>query len=381
MFPTTTQELLLQSAILPDQVALSAWREWKGQTDLEKDIDIGSYRLLPLVYKNLQTLGVEDPWMGKLKGIYRLTWYKNQALFRSAATIIDNFHQAQIQTMILKGAPLIVNYYQDFGVRPMNDLDILVPTNKKDEAIELLLQLGWKPMQFHWKDFNKERMVYRHAWGFVNPSGQSIDLHWHVFSLSTEKDSDVTYWDVSTPISLLNVTTLTLDATNMLLHVCVHGGQWDISSSIRWIPDAFYILSRAQLKINWDRLVNQAEDKRFIVPLRLALSYLRDRFNAPIPDEVLSALSKIKTSRTDEKLFRTISRQPTFLGNLPMYWYKYLRSLESQEQKLDLSNLLGFINYLQKVKGVENKYDLVRWAFSRASLRIGRALRGMDQAA
>ncbi len=380
MFPTSSQELLLKSALLAREGALSAWQAWKEGNDLETDVDIGSYRLLPLVYKNLQALGVEDLWMGKLKGIYRLTWYKNQSLFRSAATIIEVFQQAQIKTLILKGAPLILNYYQDFGARPMNDFDILVPTDQRDKAIEMLFQLGWQPIQAHWKDLDRERKILRHAWGFVNPAGQSIDLHWHVFSLSLENDADLAFWDAATPISFANVITCTLEPTDMLLHVCVHGGQWDISSSIRWIPDAFYILTKAQSKINWDRLLEQAEKKRFVSPLRIALSYLNAQFNAPIPDEVLSIIGKIKTSKVDEKLFHTLSRKPTLLGNIPIYWYKYLRTLEDRNRELNLLTLIGFISYLQKVKGINNKLVLVRWAISRASLRIGRAIRGMDQA-
>ncbi|MCX8062510.1 MAG: nucleotidyltransferase family protein [Anaerolineales bacterium] len=381
MFPTASQELLLRSALLSGETAISAWREWKGQTDLDADVDIGSHRLLPLVYKNLAALGVEDTWMGKLKGIYRLTWYKNQSLFQTASKLIKTFQDAQIQTLILKGAPLILSYYQDFGVRPMGDLDILVPTEKGDEAFDLLLQLGWKPMQIDLKHLDKERKVLRHAWGFVNPAGQSIDLHWHVFALLLEQDADLAFWESSVPIAFLDVKTRALCATDLLLHVCVHGGQWDSSSSIRWITDAFYILAKAQSEINWDRLLEQAEKNRFVVPLRLGLFYLRDRFDAPIPDEVLHELSQVRTSAIEEKLFRTLGSKPTFLGNLPVYWYKYLCRIEKERrQNLDPRRLVGFIDYLQEVKGVESKIHLIKWAATRTCLRIGRALRGIDQA-
>lgn len=379
MFPTASQELLLRSALLSGETAISAWQEWKGHTDLDTDVDVGTYRLFPLVYKNLQALGVEDAWMGKLKGIYRLTWYKNQSLFHSAAAIIKTFHDAQIQTLILKGAPLILCYYQDYGVRPMNDFDILVPVDKRDDALDLLLELGWEPIQSHWKDLSKERRILRHAWGLVNPQGQSIDLHWHVFSLVLDEEADIPSWETSIPISFLDVKTRTLNPTNMLLHVCVHGGQWDISSSIRWIADAFFVLSKARSEINWDQLLEQAVKKRLVVPLRHALYFLRDRFNAPIPEETLSRLSQIKTSTTDEKLFHVLANKPTFLGNLPRYWYKYLRRIERNGNSPSLPTLTGFVSYLQEVKGVKSKNELIKWAAKRAYLRIGRALRGKDQ--
>jgi len=50
---------------------------------------------------------------------------------------------------VLKGTSLIVHYYQDYGVRPMNDFDFLVPTSRAPEAVALLRRLGWQPQLKH----------------------------------------------------------------------------------------------------------------------------------------------------------------------------------------------------------------------------------------
>ena len=53
-------------------------------------------------------LGVKDPLMVKLKEFYQLTWCENQILFHNMAGLLDRLHNAGIQTMILKGAALLL---------------------------------------------------------------------------------------------------------------------------------------------------------------------------------------------------------------------------------------------------------------------------------
>jgi len=79
-WPTREQELLLRAALLQGNDAINAWHEWKSSVDIEQ-LDQGSYRLLPLLYRSLHIDGVEDPLMNKLKGVYRMTWYKNQPFY------------------------------------------------------------------------------------------------------------------------------------------------------------------------------------------------------------------------------------------------------------------------------------------------------------
>lgn len=67
-------------------------------------LTLGSYRLLPLLFHNLHTQGIEDPFLKRFKGVYRNTWYKNQILFHAVTPLLNCFHDADIKTLILKGA-------------------------------------------------------------------------------------------------------------------------------------------------------------------------------------------------------------------------------------------------------------------------------------
>ena len=124
-WPTRHQELLLQACLLQGKEALDAWCKWKSTTDVDR-LDIGSLRLMPLLYRNLQAHGVEDNLMNKFKGVYRFTLYKNHMLLHNMANVLAGFYDTGIQAMVLKGVALTLLHYRDYGLRPMEDLDVLI---------------------------------------------------------------------------------------------------------------------------------------------------------------------------------------------------------------------------------------------------------------
>jgi hypothetical protein len=75
-WPTSSQERILRIALSGPEIAKREWREWNAQHSLEHDqIDIGSYRLLPLVYKNLLRSDITAPNLNILEGLYIIAVY------------------------------------------------------------------------------------------------------------------------------------------------------------------------------------------------------------------------------------------------------------------------------------------------------------------
>jgi hypothetical protein len=120
--PTARQELLLRAALLPTAEAGAAWSEWAAGPAMD-NLDEGSYRLLPLVYRNLKAQRIQHRLMGTLKGLYRRAWCENQLLFHRTVGVLESLRKAGIPTLLLKGAALALEYYKDLGARPMSDLD------------------------------------------------------------------------------------------------------------------------------------------------------------------------------------------------------------------------------------------------------------------
>ena len=76
----------MRAALLHGRSALEAWEEWRARTDIDH-LDAGSYRLLPLLYRNLHRQGARDPTLEGFRNHYHRVWRENQLLFhRSTPT-------------------------------------------------------------------------------------------------------------------------------------------------------------------------------------------------------------------------------------------------------------------------------------------------------
>lgn len=363
-WPTWEQELLLRAVLLQGKDAIQAWEKWKSSTDIDQ-LDVGSHRLIPLLYRNLHNQGIEDPFMGKFKGVYRRTWYENQLLFHNISTLLRSFHDAGIETMLLKGAALVLLHYKDYGVRPMADLDVLVHPEQALTAVNLMGKLGWKKAG----TFIETHVIVAHGRMFRDSDGRDIDLHWYVLPECCYPHADDDFWDGAVSVRLHEVPTRALNPTDHLLHICVHGAQWNSVPTIRWVADAMMILNTSQHEIDWNRLLVQVQRRSLILPLRETLTYLRDVFSAPIPAAILSGIQNIPVSKMErvEYKYKTQSYQQKPLGALPVHWFYYLRSANNTNSRY---KLLGFIKYLQYLWGAESLWQLPLYAISMTIRRI-----------
>lgn len=290
LWPNAQQSLVLRAATSDGSDALDAFQAWRETIDLEGDFDRGTYRLLPLLYHNLSRLGVSDPLMGRLKGIYRRTWYENHRLFHNVAPVLAALEAAGIETLLLKGAPLTLTYYENYGVRPMSDVDVVVPYEHAKRAIDLLEQLGWRG------DHTSATvdLLYSHAVQFVNDEGGEFDLHWHVLFEASSEEANRVFWDSAQAFDFNGTQTRQLDPTGMLLHIALHGVRWNPEPPIRWIPDALAVIGAAGDQIDWSVAARFARDHKIARRLELALNYLAENHAAPVPPAVLEELRASK---------------------------------------------------------------------------------------
>jgi hypothetical protein len=342
--PTHQQELLLRAALLKGQGAIEAWKEWKSSVDIEA-LDSASHRMLPLLYRNLQTHGIEDPSMAKYKGVYRQTWYKNQMLFHGIASLLLSFHNAGIRTMVLKGAALTMLHYRDYGLRPMNDFDVLVYQDQALSAVNLLQGLGWTPMDF---TPTGKYISASYSHGFKNNNGQEFDLHWHLLSQCREVNSDKDFWEGAAETKFHDVPTSVLNATDQLLHTCIHGARWNYTPSFRWVADAAVILNTSQSEIEWDRLVAQARNRRLVLPLREALHYLRTIVNAPVPLEIIERIRDLPVPKAEQFEYMVNISPPTRWTAMLDLWCQHSRLAGDS---MLLNKLVAFPRFLKYIWG------------------------------
>ncbi|HSA55610.1 MAG TPA: nucleotidyltransferase family protein [Gemmatimonadaceae bacterium] len=292
LWPSPEQCLLLEAALLDRDRALAAFRRWREHVSLDDKFSRGSFRLLPLVYHRLQQLGVDDPVMGKLKGVYRRAWYETHRLFQQVQPVVARLAGAGIDVMLTKGAPLALGEYGAPAVRPMADVDVVVPGHRLRETLGELAAAGWRPGIA----FTPDEIRYRHAAPWYGPDGGAIDLHWRVMYESSARGGDDTFWDTAVPLDFMGTAVRRPDATHHLFLVVVHGVRRNEETPVRWIPDAMAILRAPGVAIDWQRMEALAAANRATVRLALGLSWLARVFDAPVPPGVLERLGTLRVS-------------------------------------------------------------------------------------
>jgi hypothetical protein len=366
-WPTRQQELLLRAALLEGKEALKAWQEYGSYIDIRK-LDPGSLRILPLLYRNLSSHGVKHPQMREFRAVYRLMWFKNQMLFHNMAPLLRSFHDAGMQTMILKGAALTLLHYGDYGLRPMNDFDVLIQKKQASAAIQLLMKLGWTSIVSKQPEAFTERYLRaKHAHMFKNSADHALDLHWYTLDECRYEGADDDFWYGAVSVRVQDVSTYALNPTDQLLHTCVHGAQVNSVPPFRWVADATTIISTSQPEIDWNRLVGQARKRHLILPLRDTLSYLRDVIHTPIPSAVMQDIQSMPIARGERILYEAKSR-PNAFRNLCLLYLSHSQSLNKNNASL-VHKLVQFPRFLQDTLELKGLWEVLFFAILKAGQR------------
>lgn len=371
-WPSAEQELLLRAALLPGPDALAAWHALHPRLDVE-GATRATHRLLPLLGARLRQLGVDDPLVTAMAAIERDVADKNRRLLTAGRRILVALADAGIATLVLKGGALLaLGHYRALGLRPMSDLDVVVPAPAVRTALRVLGLAGWSARA----EVSPALIAMRHATDLVEGgSGLKCDLHWHVYWECCAPDADDELWAASVPLDLDGVPTRTLAPADQLLHLCVHGSRRARRPLLLWIPDALHVLRAGG--IDWSRLSAQARRRRFVRRAATMLAYLRRQFGAPVPDACLAELDALAVPALERLEYRVGNWSQGLLGELPGYWCHY-RRLRADGQ---VTSPLGFPRYLQQTWGVQSLAAVGRAALDRARRRLRAAATGAAPAA
>jgi len=370
-WPTEREEALLGAALLPRREAMAAWEKARPGLDIDR-MPGPALRILPLVYRRLDEAGVEDPFLPRLKGLYRRTWYHNQLQIHRAASVIRTLEEEEIPTMVLKGAAMIARYYGDAGVRPMGDVDVLVPTERGAEALRVLEAADWRR-----PDIPQDLLLrHHHGIGFVDADGNHVDLHWQVstelvLAGARERSCDV-FWDGSVETEIGGLRTRALDPADQLLHLVVHGGRSYSGTSLQWVADAATVLDFSEDRFDWARLVREASRRRMFLHLRDGLIYLRRGFRAPVPDGVSAELGSLPATRRDVFVHWAITRHHSrWMGT---FLYGFARYLRLHAHRGPLGVIAGLPRFLQDRWEARHLWEVPVQALARTVRRIARWL-------
>jgi len=361
-WPKGSHYLLLQAALFDGAAAITAWEQWFAGIDLDK-LDYASYQIIPKLYKNLTRLHVKNPAMGIFKGIYRHTWVENQRMLYLYSSLVNTLRSAGIdQIVLLKGGAMALGYYRDPGIRPMGDLDILVPKEMAVKTIQQLMLCGFQPDPA--QDINAlslaSKIEMQHGMnmtGEISYGKLNIDVHWNLLPDIASRHFNNAWLDDAVDILLHGEHVQILNPTHLLFQTCVHGTKYSPVPLIRWVMDAVTLIETRYDDINWDDIVKQAVTNELVQPVRAAFEYLRKYFHAPIPLTIINQLAQAHVAFVKKLEFRAKQQKmPGLAAAASFLWCQHSRQ---QLHKAFFMRLITFPDFLRKYWGVGHL-----WQFS-----------------
>jgi hypothetical protein len=181
------------------------------------------HRLLPLLdrYVRAQSLDVPDFVRSRLQEATLSTTAKNLFLRSELHRLAGALTAHGIPAMVLKGAALVELVYIDLGLRPMLDLDLLVPVADAHRAEAAILDLGYRPNPMQTPQLHDWMRREHHSGpALVRYDNMvAVDLHRHLSPNCTHLDTNE-MWLSSRPSG--DGSYLLPAAEDALLHVALH---------------------------------------------------------------------------------------------------------------------------------------------------------------
>ena len=355
------RELLTRAALAPGAVAREAFCRWYADNADRRHPDPIALRWLPLIAWNLRSEPLLDGERRYLRDIQRGLCAANLRLLGTTTVVLERLAEVGVRLMLLKGAALGLTVYEAPSGRPLGDIDVLVPPDQVATARQVLAVNGWRAK----RSANTDDLIWCHATGWDQPSGGSLDLHWHLIPECCWPDADTNVWRRAQPIRLDGQSLLVPAPADQLLHVCVHGLRWSPVQSGHWIADAARIIRHDRAVIDWRVLIDEAGRRRLSFQVSEALRRVVAVGHTPVPDAVLRRLTATQAAWRERMECRVKERPVAGAGGMFLLWCGWRRACQAANGRGP-----GWLRYLAASVGVPSRWHLVPWAARHARARL-----------
>lgn len=320
--------------------ALQNARQLSSQPGLDWDValeTISSENIGPLLYVTLQQQDILPERVEEaLKASYQWTRVRNTILFDQAREILRIFEAEGIPTILLKGAALASQVYQDHALRPCGDVDFLLAGEQVNQALKLLQARGYQAERFEdWEEFTlryeNEVLLYRDQ-----PVRTIVELHWNLIdSPYYQNKLDLAwFWQTARALDFYGQPAQTLGLEAQVIYLCAHLSLHHAGTGWLWLHDIAEMLYQSSEKINWQEVIQQAQQNDLVLPVKLTLLEVHKRFLAPIPERVLHQLEHLQPTEEERRVFANLGGKRAGAGR--RFWDD-LTSIPGWKARLDFA--------------------------------------------
>ncbi len=252
----------------------------------------------------------------------------------------------RIETVVLKGLWLCEKIYKNLSMRPGGDIDLLVRKHKVDACLALLNEQG---VGQYWHNLMHDDYFTRHhlhQQRCTRDLNIWFEVHWaldHPYTLLTVDYESI--FARAKPAQLLGAPIREMAPPDLLLSLAIHlvkhavylpslVGRENLPRIILADGMLMYYLDVAEVikrhvDINWDLTVQLAREWGAVDILGSVLLTCKRYFNAPVPNEVLTALPVRGPWRITKSVMARVAEQElaTFDGKrISRFWKLMLAS-------------------------------------------------------
>jgi hypothetical protein len=207
--------------------------------------------------------------------------------------------EAQIPALWLKGIALAHTVYPQPVLRPMSDLDVLVPYEQRENALRIVEGLGYHFYEMTGQLVGPEKILHLnlthhyHLKGGINDS-VVLELHFRLLGTNNKLlPLDKLLWFWSQTAVLQNSSQFTIpQAEAHLLYLCAHAilqhGEED--TLLRQYFDLHQLITHTTM--NWEKVIAQAGMLGWGYAVERALTIVVRYFSTPIPEAVFAELQR-----------------------------------------------------------------------------------------
>jgi len=277
---------LISGQTTPDCIQEDHWAEL---IELALDNGVGGM----LLWSSRQsgwTLPDQSEWKRLLYSV-RHNGLRSMLLEKVRWQVASAFDHAKIPAIWLKGIALAYTHYPQPYLRPMADLDVLVPMGQLALARDVLRGLNFQPAEIDFFELVKFTDQARHHECFLDRSGKvKLDLHFRLLVPSIlnhldEKEMNW-FWTQTEELTLDGPSFRILKPDANLLYLCAHvilqnqGEPLDLLHLL----DLHILLTQSPL--HWDLIEHQASVLHWTDAVGQAVGLLPALFGTQLPDKM-----------------------------------------------------------------------------------------------
>jgi len=245
------------------------------------------HRIAPLIYYSARTAGVLLQLPGRVKdelsSLYRNATLHALIVQRDLIRVNAALTSAGIRHLFLKGAFLAPFAYPELGLRPMRDIDVIVPQPEALAAYNCLRRVGFQP----YNSLGSQPEVFlrdtKHLPALHAPDGGTY-VEVHVTLISPGQGGFTATMPDFSQLSARSVSRVVAgevisfpSAEDMLLHLCVHAVyDHQLNNGPLALYDLHYLI-RSQ-SIDWPLVWNDARACQSEPGVRLMLTLAAEYF-------------------------------------------------------------------------------------------------------